>query len=118
VYDREFVTGNFNVGLWNNRGDRLFVEYRYDRAVTDSIYTRAQVEATPNLAAYGTYERNLKDDTDLRREIGVLVKRQCWSFDIRYTDEIFNRSITFQINLNGLGGLGTGFDPTALSGNP
>ena len=118
VYDKEFLTGNFNVGLWNNRGDRLFVEYRYDRAITDSIYTRAQVEAAPYLTAYGAYERNLRDDADLRREIGFLFKRQCWSIDLRYTDEILDRSITFQINLNGLGGLGTGFDPTALSGSP
>ncbi|RLB26474.1 MAG: hypothetical protein DRG66_06795, partial [Deltaproteobacteria bacterium] len=91
----------------DKREDRIFVEHRYTRDSSRSIYTDFLLKISNKLSAYLNYERNLHDRKKIKSSFGFLHKAQCWSIDISYTHEGNDRRYTFMINLYGLGGLGT-----------
>jgi LPS-assembly protein len=105
-YDDEFPSYNAKMSLSDNRGDRLFVEYRYTRDFIKSITTDLSLKITDYLTAYGGYERNILDDKRIKTSVGIKYQAQCWSVGIGCTDEPDDRKYEFSINLYGLGEVG------------
>jgi LPS-assembly protein len=105
-YDDEFPSYNSKMSLSDNRGDRLFVEYRYTRDFIKSITTDLSLKITDYLTAYGGYERNIIDDKRIKTSVGIKYQAQCWSVGISCTDEPDDRKYEFSINLYGLGEVG------------
>jgi len=105
-YDDEFPSYNAKMSLSDNRGDRLFVEYRYTRDFIKSITTDLSLKITDYLTAYGGYERNILDDKRIKTSVGIKYQAQCWSVGISCTDEPDDRKYEFSINLYGLGEVG------------
>jgi LPS-assembly protein len=115
VYGDGFVTHNIGASIWDKRGDRLFVDYRYDENIDEqgndkqnieSIYTKARVQVTNRLKIFGDYEYNLEEQQHIRTSTGFFYTTQCWSFYFNYVDEPEDTKYEFKIDLHGLGGFG------------
>lgn len=105
-YDNNFRSHNVAVNLWDNRGDKLFVEHRYKRDSSESIYTDLHLKVSDRLSAHTDYERNIFNDKDIRFGLGFLYETQCWAFDFNYIKEENNHKYEFKIKLYGIGDIG------------
>ena len=118
VYDYKFLSHNVGGTLWDGRGDRLQVEYRYTRDSDEidlneakSIYGDLRVKVTNRLRVSGLYEYNFLDKTRVQTGLGLNYAADCWSVDGRLIDKVnvdktsdLNWEIT--IKLYGLGEFG------------
>jgi len=102
-YDNRFRSRNVAINLWDERGDKLFVEHRYTIDSSESIYTDLLLKVSDRLSAYAEYERNIFEGEDIKYGVGFLYEAQCWSLDFRYIDEENDRKFVFMINLFGIG---------------
>jgi len=105
-YDRNFRSRNVSSTIWDMRGDKLFVEYRYQRDTSETVYTNLDLNISDKLSVRGEYERNIFDGRDLKYGFGFLYETQCWSFDANLTKEGDDLSFNFMIRLFGIGGVG------------
>lgn len=106
-YTADFTSHNVAASFADTRGDRLYVEHRYTQGEVESIYTDLLLQLTAGISAYASYESDLLNDKRIKSTVGGIYKAQCWSFDLRYTDEQDDRSFEFTISLYGLGEVGT-----------
>jgi LPS-assembly protein len=103
-----FASRNIAAALSDRRGDRLFVEHRYTRDATESLYANLRATIAPAWLVFAEHERNLRASATLKTALGVRHLAGCWSLDLRYTrSEGNDTAVGFTINLNGLGGFGT-----------
>jgi LPS-assembly protein len=109
-YESDFLSHNVAVNVSDKRKDRIFVEHRYTRNLSQSIYTDLLLKISNRLSAYSSYERNIYDRKTIKSSFGFLYKAQCWSIELGYTHEEDDRSYVFMINLHGLGGFGSGIE--------
>ncbi len=108
IYDAAFVGHNLSTTLRDDRGDELSAEYRYTRDSKESIVLDALAKVSDAVSLIGEYEENLKDNRKLATGVGILYKSQCWSVEVKYLEEVDDKSITFMVNLLGLGAVGSG----------
>mgnify|MGYP006281749803 FL=1 len=94
--------------VYDNRGDRLTIEYRYDKDTRQSIDLWGTLVLTPKIQISGLYERNLEDDIDIEKAVQCLYKSQCWSVAFTYRDEEDDVEFSAMIRLHGLGQTGEG----------
>jgi LPS-assembly protein len=117
VYDTKFLSHNIAANLWDLRGDKLSIEYRYTRKSDEISLNQAQflsvdlrVKVTDRLHLSGNYEYNFLDNTHVQTGIGLNYRRQCWSIDGSITettnDNSKNLDFELKVNLFGLGGFG------------
>ena len=117
VYDDIFLSHNVAVTLWDRRGDRLFVEHRYDRASDDdadtgddnetqSIFADLEIKATDRLRFFVDYERNIEENLRLRTSVGLSYQSQCWTVFLRYIDRPDDVKAEIKISLHGIGEFG------------
>jgi LPS-assembly protein len=101
-----FKSRNIGTMVSDLRGDRVFVEYRYENNDVESVYTNFLLTLTDRIRAYTDYEQNIQNNTRIQSGVGMRYQSQCWSVDLRYIDEVDDRKYVFLINLSGLGGFG------------
>ncbi len=101
-YDSDFRSHNVAITLWDRRGDRLFVEHRYERDTSESIYSDILLKVSGGLSLYANYERNILDKKNIETGLGLLYKAQCWSIEARYTKEGDDHKYRFNISLYGI----------------
>ncbi|MBC2712381.1 MAG: LPS-assembly protein LptD [Desulfosarcina sp.] len=106
TYDARFSTHNVGAAVVDHRGDRLWMEHRYEKDAYESIRGTLSVKITDHLTARGEYERNLLDERDIIKGAGFLYTAQCWSVDFFYAVEGADNKFSFFINLMGIGGFG------------
>ena len=118
VYDTHFLSHNIAANLWDLRGDRLSLEYRYTRDSDEislnpakSLKLDFRVKVTDRLRLSGNYEYNFLDNTHVQTGIGMNYRSQCWSFDGSLTertgvDNSRNLDFEIKVNLYGLGEFG------------
>ncbi len=109
TYDSAFVGHNLLATMSDDRGDRLYVEYRYTEDFNESLIFDGLLQLTGAVALTGEYEQNLRDEKNLKTGVGILYRAQCWSVSVRYLEEVDDRSINFTVALKGLGGAGSSF---------
>ncbi|MFC1798224.1 LPS-assembly protein LptD [Thermodesulfobacteriota bacterium] len=107
TYDTDFVSRNIAAKISDRRGDSLFLEHRYTRGESESIYADLLVNINRYLSGYTSYERNILDGNTIESSLGAIYKAQCWSLNVRYVDEESDRKFEFIISLHGLGEAGT-----------
>ncbi|MGD2037710.1 MAG: LPS assembly protein LptD, partial [Desulfobacterales bacterium] len=111
VYEHEFLSHNIQTTLIDNRGDWLYVNYRYEKSNEEtenakdiqSITGRIKVKLTDSLSVNGENVYNFESDQRIRTAGGFTYTAQCWSFDFKYTDEPDDWKVSFKIALTGLG---------------
>ena len=115
VYGDGFLTYNIGAAVWDNRGDRIYVDYRFNKLGTEedldtqnieSIYLKGNLAVTSRLSLFGDYERNINESQHIRTSGGVKYVAQCWSVFFQFTDEPDDTKYEFKIDLHGLGGFG------------
>ena len=114
TYETGLISHSVAATLSDQRGDRLFLEHRYqedadsdDPAGLESFNARLLLQINDRLSATGEYERDIKNQNDLLSGIGVLYKSQCWSIKLAYTQEDDAQTYSFMVGLYGLGELGS-----------
>lgn len=105
-YDSNFRSRSVAATFWDMRGDRLFVDYRYERDASETVYTNLGLKISHRLSVRGEYERNIFDGRNLKYGAGFLYETQCWSFDSNLTREGDDLRFNFMIRLHGIGGIG------------
>ena len=105
-YDNNFRSRNVSATLWDMRGDKLSVDHRYQRDISETVYTNLGLKISDRLSVRGEYERNIFDSKDLKYGFGFLYETQCWSFDFNLTKEGDDLGFGFIIRLFGIGGVG------------
>ena len=105
-YDSNFRSRNVTATIWDMRGDTLSVDHRYQRDISETIYTNIGLRVSDRLSVRGEYERNIFDSKDLKYGAGFLYETQCWSFDFNITKEEDDVSFIFMITLYGIGEIG------------
>ncbi len=105
-YDKEFRSRNVELWLWDNRGDKLFVEYRYTIDSSESIYTDLLLKLSDRLSAYAEYERDIFNGQVIKYGLGFLYETQCWSLIFHLIKDESDYKYQFMINLHGIGGIG------------
>ena len=118
VYDYKFLSHNLGANIWDGRGDRLSIEYRYstlsDEIVANqahSIFADLRLKITDRLRVSSLYEYNFLDNTRIQLGFGLNYKADCWALDGRVLDKTnldntSNLSYEFQVQLFGLGEFG------------
>jgi len=106
-YDNRLQSHNVWVNLSDKRGDKLFIEHRYEYDSIKSIYLHLDLILSDRLSSYGEYERNIHEQKDILSSLGFLYRAQCWSINLMYSDEDDDSRYAFMINLYGLGEFGT-----------
>ena len=105
-YDNHFSSHNMAAVIADHRGDRLWIEHRYERDESESIHAELAVRLTRRLTVRGEYERDLLADNDILKGAGFLYTAQCWALDFFYSVEDDDHRVAFNLNLMGLGGFG------------
>jgi LPS-assembly protein len=118
VYDYKFLSHNIGANLWDRRGDKLQVEYRYTRQSDEislneakSLYGNLRMKVTDRLRVSGLYEYNFLDKTRVQTGFGLNYAADCWSFEGRVIDKVnvdqtSDLNWEFKIRLYGLGEFG------------
>jgi LPS-assembly protein len=104
-YDSNFRSGNVAAAFWDMRGDKLSVDYRYQRDVSETVYTNLGLKISDGFSIYGEHERNIFDRKDLKYVFGFKYETQCWAFDFNLTKEEEDLGFNFMIILFGIGGV-------------
>jgi LPS-assembly protein len=118
VYELDFLSYNVAANLWDLRGDKLSVEYRYTKESAEidfneskSLWAALTVKVTDRLTLRGNYEYNFLEDVQVEAGIGLSYTASCWSFDgtVRERTGVDNSKkydFEIKINLFGLGEFG------------
>ncbi|MBU8848997.1 MAG: LPS assembly protein LptD [Desulfobacterales bacterium] len=108
-YDNHFKTLNIGSTLKDKRGDALRTEYRYTTNIpeSESLYSKIDINFTDELTAYYSIEKNLKEKKTVETQAGLTLKKSCWTFNLYFAESSGEQSITFLINLHGIGEFGT-----------
>ncbi len=100
-YEHGWSEFDITMNLFDHRGDALYVAYRYDRDTAESIYARGALTLGRHLKLYADSEHNLFNHLDIETSVGCLYTADCWSFDVRFTDEPDDDTLSFMIRLSG-----------------
>jgi len=114
VYDSKLENYNIAANISDKRNDRLSFEYRFkdngDNKDDDQyIDVELLVNITNALSVYGDWEANLKDEQDIETRLGLIYRSQCWSLSFNHINQPEDSKFAFELNLYGLGGIGTSF---------
>jgi LPS-assembly protein len=110
VYDEEFKQHNLLATLWDERGDRLQVDYQrqLDR---DGKTVLDEIDATLGLKLWEGVSLNLRTDYRLdthekiKNEYNLIIERQCWGISFSYVDQPDDKRFVMGIRLYGVGEL-------------
>jgi len=106
-YNSHFKTLNIGNTIKDNRNDSLRTEYRYAGSTSESLYSKIDVRLTDELSTYYAIEKNLKEKKTIETQAGFTINKSCWALNLYFSDSGGEQSITFLINLHGIGDLGT-----------
>jgi LPS-assembly protein len=107
-YENGWSEYDMTMNLFDKRGDALYMAYRYDRDIAETIYARGALALNRSLKLYGEHEYNYFNHMKIETSVGCLYNADCWSFDVRFTDEPDDDKLSFMIGLYGLGETDTG----------
>ena len=117
TYESGFLTHNIALIAADKRGDRLFLQHRYNKGRLESFLGDAIISLHDRIAVFTEYERNIKDGETLSYGMGLLYMASCWSLDIGYFKEEDDNKYAMMVNLYGLGGLGQAYSGNRIN-NP
>ena len=111
VYENKFLARNIQGSLWNNRGDELYVDYRYEQKSKEtevdediqSIYGKIKVQLIDRFSVNAENEYNFETQQRIKTGVGFTYTSQCWAFDFNYINEPNDWEVGFSIELIGLG---------------
>ncbi|MGD9055276.1 MAG: LPS assembly protein LptD [Desulfobacterales bacterium] len=111
VYENKFLAHNIQGSLWDNRGDELYVDYRYEQKSKEteveediqSIYGKIKIQLIDSLSVNAENQYNFETQQRIKTGAGFKYTSQCWSFDFKYINQPNDWEVGFSIELIGLG---------------
>ena len=92
----------------DNRGDSLYMSYRYSKSYSHTWKTKISTNLVPDiLNAYYFFESDLEDQKTVETGVGISINRPCWGLNLGFKDESADKSFAFMVILKGIGGFGT-----------
>ncbi len=105
-YANQIGKTQIGANIYDHRGDSITTSYQYSEDTFETWYTRLNVRITDSLMAYGSVESNLKTNDLVESKVGITITKACWGLGLEFKDTSADKSITFLISLNGIGGFG------------
>jgi LPS-assembly protein len=120
VYDGDFKRHEVRFRSWDKRGDRLGIDYRLirdmdGRDVISEIDGDILVNLWAGLSAYFRSNYSLEQKRNIKTELRVNFKRQCWGISCSFVNKPDDNKVMMGINLLGIGEVLPG--DTELVGN-
>ncbi len=113
IYDDALRSFGSTLGLRDNRGDKLSINYNYNSDSSpssddgsESIGLEAELKISGRLKVRGKHERNIYDQIDIESSFGIHFQSQCWGVDISYAIEAQDQRYRIMLNLLSLGSMG------------
>lgn len=136
VYDYKFLSSNIGANIWDEREDKLSIQYSYARQSDEitrfpnlasevintlsdelvlnkanTLKAELQVKVTDRIRVSTIYEYNFLDDIQVQLGFGINYRASCWAFDGRVINKAGveganSLSYEFKIELFGLGEFG------------
>jgi len=106
-YTNHFTDTKIGATIKDHRGDSIRTYYRYTQDSLETWYTRLNLQVTDSLMAYYSYEADLETNTNIESRVGITLTKACWGLALEFRDSSADKSITFLVTLNGIGGFGT-----------
>ncbi|MBF0209531.1 MAG: LPS-assembly protein LptD [Desulfamplus sp.] len=110
LYDKELTSHEFSASIKNSRGDSIKAYYNYDNdnknGEYESIFASLSTKINDNFSLFFMCEHSLSENRDIESHTGFYFNRPCWSMRLSYSDTIEDDSISFMLNLHGLGEFG------------
>ena len=94
---------NYDVTLFDNRGDSASAGYRYTRDTLEEINLYLKAALTSSIAATYVLRRNQLDRKTVESTYGVQYRRQCWNVEFNLSDRENDRTIMVVFSLFGMG---------------
>ncbi len=94
------------------KNNREFINLYYPSQILtatplETWYTRLNLKLTNELAAYYSYEADLETNKNIESRAGIILTKACWGLALEFRDSSADKSISFLITLNGIGGFGS-----------
>ncbi len=106
--NNHFTTIEVGSTVSDNRGDSLYISYRYSKNDSHTWKTILTTNLVPDiLGAYYSVERDLEDRKTIETGAGISINRPCWGLDLMFKDESADKSFAFMVTLKGIGEFGT-----------
>jgi LPS-assembly protein len=113
-YDTDFKSHELLAHLWDQRGDRLTVDYRRqldgdDNTIVDEIGTQLNLNLWEGVSINVRSDYDLKRTRNIKSEYNIMLQRQCWGISASYVDDpsADDRRVALGISLYGVGELET-----------
>jgi len=118
-YSGRFNQRRLGFSLWDLRGDRLTVGYRYtsdaedleelglqEETVVETVRASARVVIDSRRSSHAIFERNLATEENIEVGAGFTFQSQCWGLTFDYVNETGDNRYSVIFNLLGLGSIG------------
>jgi LPS-assembly protein len=113
-YDGDFKSHELLAHLWNQRGDKLTVDYRRQldedgKTILDEIGTQLTLNLWEGVSFNMRSDYDLKRTRNIKSEYNIMLQRQCWGISVSYVDDpgADERRVALGISLYGVGELET-----------
>jgi LPS-assembly protein len=108
VYGKGFTKYNFLGRLSNSGGDSLDIEYRYN-CLAQINEVNLKIHTAFSSSWYGMcgLKRNVAENSELESVFGLRYQSTCWALDGRFKKDTDETSLTFHLELLGIGGWGS-----------
>jgi LPS-assembly protein len=111
-YDTDFKSHDLLANLWNQRGDKLTVDYRRqldddDNTIVDEIGAQLKLNLWEGVSFNMRSDYDLKRTRNIKSEYNIMLQRQCWGISVSYVDDpgADERRVALGISLYGVGEL-------------
>lgn len=94
---------NYDLTLFDHRGDSVSAGYRYTRDTLEEINLYLKAALTPSLGATYVLRRNQLDRKTIESTCGLQYRRQCWNVELSVSDLDDDRTVMLVWSLYGMG---------------
>jgi LPS-assembly protein len=110
LYDEEFKRHNLLATLWDNRGDRLSIDYqrqldREGKTLLNEIDAQLGLRLWEGVSLNLRFDYRLDTNEKIKNEYNLIIERQCWGISFSYVDQPDDQRFAVGIKLYGLGEL-------------
>ena len=94
---------NYDLTLFDHRGDSASAGYRYTRDTLEEINLYLKAVLTSSLGATYVLRRNQFDRKTVESTYGLQYRKQCWNVEFNVSDREDDRTVMVVFSLYGMG---------------
>jgi LPS-assembly protein len=94
---------NYDLTLFDHRGDWASVGYRYTRDVLEEINLSLKAALTSSIGATYVLRQDRFNQKTVESTVGLQYRKQCWNVEFNVSDRADDRTVMVVFSLSGLG---------------